>query len=272
VGIGSQIGAAIAPLIIVPIAAVYGWRTPFFVVGSFGLVWAWICYSWFQDFPGQMKSIPAEEKKMIESFRRHSDEQHLVPWKLMYFCCQWANYFFIAWMPVYLQEGRGFSENAMKVIASSLFVIGISGFLLGGASGDWLVTTKGLKKGRRMTGMVGLGTCALLFLIAAVSANNTITVACLIGANFSFSFGVMVSYAVCADIGRNNAGTITGAMNFFGQMGAFFLALIFGKIVEVTHHFDYPLYVLAIVLFIGCLLWLVIDPEKPIPFMGNKEK
>ena len=33
VGIGSQIGAAIAPLIIVPIAAVYGWRTPFFVVG-----------------------------------------------------------------------------------------------------------------------------------------------------------------------------------------------------------------------------------------------
>ena len=33
----------------------------------------------------------------------------------MYFCCQWANYFFIAWMPVYLQEGRGFSENAMKL-------------------------------------------------------------------------------------------------------------------------------------------------------------
>src|SRR4051812_24021701 len=31
VGIGSQIGAAIAPLLIVPIAAAYGWRVPFFV-------------------------------------------------------------------------------------------------------------------------------------------------------------------------------------------------------------------------------------------------
>src|SRR3954468_17847961 len=31
VGIGSQIGAAIAPLIIVPIAVSYGWRAPFFV-------------------------------------------------------------------------------------------------------------------------------------------------------------------------------------------------------------------------------------------------
>jgi hypothetical protein len=29
VGIGSQIGAAIAPLIIVPIAVAYGWRMPF---------------------------------------------------------------------------------------------------------------------------------------------------------------------------------------------------------------------------------------------------
>ena len=39
IGIGSQIGSAVAPLIIVPIAAVYGWRMPFFVIGSIGLLW-----------------------------------------------------------------------------------------------------------------------------------------------------------------------------------------------------------------------------------------
>src|SRR5258706_2712692 len=159
VGIGSQLGAAIAPLIIVPLAAVYGWRTPFFVIGFIGLLWAWICYRWFQDFPGQMKSIPVAEKKIIELSRRHSDEQHLLPWRLifmnktlwplmlMYFCCQWANYFFIAWMPVYLQEGRGFSENAMSAITSTLFIFGIAGFLAGGAAGDMLLLKKGPKKG-----------------------------------------------------------------------------------------------------------------------------
>lgn len=282
IGIGSQIGAAIAPLIIVPVASAYGWRVPFYVIGLIGVVWAWVCYSWFRDFPSQMKKVPAEERKLIESSCRHSNRQHLVPWKLifrnstlwplmlMYFCCQWANYFFIAWMPVYLQEGRRFSESSMKAITSSLFIVGICGFLVGGATGDRLLRIKGLKKGRRLTGMLGLGTCGFLFLMAAMSSDNTLTAACLIGANFSFSFGVMVSYAVCSDIGRNNAGTITGAMNFFGQMGAFSLALIFGKIVEVTHHFDYPLYVLAIVLFIGCLLWLVIDPEESIPLVENK--
>ena len=44
---------------------------------------------------------------------------------MMYFCCQWANYFFVAWMPVYLQEGRHFSENAMKMIVFTLFVAGL---------------------------------------------------------------------------------------------------------------------------------------------------
>jgi len=36
-------------------------------------------------------------------------------------------------------------------------------------------------------------------------------------------------------------------MNFFGQMGAFFLALIFGHIVQATHRFDYPVYVVGAV-------------------------
>ncbi len=277
VGIGSQIGSAIAPLIIVPIAALYGWRMPFFVIGSIGLVWAWICYEWFQDFPAQMKNISSTETQKIESSCRHDHRQRLVHWKLifrnrtlwplmfMYFCIQWANYFFIAWMPVYLQEGRGFSENSMKKITSLLFVVGIIGYLTGGVAGDWFLKRKGLKKGRRLTGMLGLGACGFFILMAAISSNNVLTVTSLIGGNFSFSFSVMVSFAVCADIGRNNTGTVTGAMNFFGQMGAFFLALIFGKIVQVTHHFDWALLLVAIVLFAGCLLWLAIDPEKPIP-------
>jgi len=277
VGIGSQIGAALAPLIIVPIAMAYGWRAPFFAVGAIGLVWVAFCYAWFRDFPAQVKAMPDAEKEFIKSECRHQEGQHLVPWKLiihnstlwplllMYFCCQWANYFFIAWMPVYLQEGRGFTENGMKQVTSMLFVVGIGGFLAGGAAGDRLLKCKGLKLGRRLTGMLGLGGCGLLLLAAALSANNTLTACCLIGANFSFSFGVMVSYAVCADIGRNNAGTVTGAMNFFGQMGAFFLALIFGQIVQATHRFDYPVYVVGAVLLLGCLLWLAIDAEKQLP-------
>lgn len=274
VGIGSQIGSAIAPLIIIPIAASYGWRMSFYVNAAIGVVWVIICYVWFRNFPSEMKKITPGELKLIEANRRFSHEHHLIPSKiilknrnlwalmLMYFCCQWANYFFVAWMPVYLLEGRHFSENEMKGIVFTLFIVGILGFLVGGVVGDLLVKRKGLRFGRRFVGMLGLGVCSLLIFLSALLPQNTIVALCLIAANGFFSFGVMVSYAVCTDIGRNNAGTVTGAMNFFGQMGAFFLAIIFGKIAHVTNNFNYPLFVVAFVMLAGCLLWLAIDPAK----------
>src|SRR5260221_11598826 len=276
VGIGSQIGAAVAPLIIVPLAVAYGWRIPFFVNAAIGIVWALICYTWFRDFPAQLKNISSRELELIETKRRYSKSHHLISWKIifrnktlwalmaMYFCCQWSNYFFVAWMPVYLQEGRHFSENEMKMITFILFVVGIIGFLAGGFVGDALVKRRGLTFGRRFVGLTGLGLCGVLIFFAAISPDPVVAGTCLIGANFGFSFGVMVSYAVCTDIGRNNAGTVTGAMNFFGQMGAFTLSVVFGKMVDTLHNFDYPLFLVAGVMITRVLPCLAIDPMRQI--------
>jgi len=282
VGIGSQIGSAIAPLVIVPIAMAYGWRMPFIVNAFIGLIWVFFCYKWFKDFPSSMKNISASELKLIETNRRFSWNQNLIPWKvifrnktvwalmLMYFCCQWSQYYFVAWMPVYLQEAKHFSENEMKIITFILFAVGISGFLLGGVTGDWLLKKRGLKFGRRATGLTGLCLCGLFIFFAAIFPNPVHAAVCLVIANGCFSFGVMVSYAVCADIGRNNTGTVTGAMNFFGQMGAFTMSLLFGKIADATRNFNYPMYMVAAVMFIGGLLWLVIDPNRQLKIEDQK--
>lgn len=274
VGIGSQIGSAIAPLIIIPLAMAYGWRMPFYVNALIGVVWVLCCYVWFKDFPAQMRNIPPAEKQYIEANRRHNPDHHRVPLKnifknptlwavmCMYFCFQWSNYFFVAWMPVYLQEGRHFTEQQTSPIIFSLFIAGIIGLLTGGFFGDWIVKKKGLKFGRRFVGITGMGMCGSMIFLAALFSQNQLSAACLIAANFFYSFAVMTSYAVCADIGRNNTGTVTGAMNFFGQMGAFFLALMFGKIADLTHSFNYPLFIVAFVTLAGCMLWLIIDPTR----------
>jgi sugar phosphate permease len=286
VGIGQQIGSAIAPLIIIPLAVAYGWRMPFFVNAAIGVVWVVICYVWFKDFPSQVKNISASEKQKIESGCRHSKQQHSVPLKfifrnrtlwtlmLMYFCFQWANYFFIAWMPVYLQEERHFSEAQAKPIISYLFIAAIAGLLLGGFLADWLVKKKGLRFGRRLIGMTGMGMCGLLILVAAVTSQNNVAAFALVAANGFYGLSVMSCFGVCSDIGRNNSGTVTGAMNFAGQMGSFFLAIVFGKIADITHNFNYPLFVVTIVLLIGCLLWLSIDPlqQLTIPLKEEKKK
>jgi sugar phosphate permease len=283
VGLGQQIGSAIAPLIITPIAIAYGWRMSFFVNGAIGIVWVLICYVWFKNSPSEMKHISAAEKLKIESGCRHQRHQHLVPWKFifknrtvlalmfMYFCFQWANYFFVAWMPVYLQEGKHFTENDAKSIISAIFIAGMVGLIIGGFVADWLVKVKGVRFGRRFVGMTGFGLCGLLILTAALLSNNNLAALSLIVANGFYGFSVMSCFGVCTDIARNNAGTVTGAMNFSGQMGAFFLAIVFGKIADVTHNFEYPLFVVACVLAVGFLMWLIIDPLQQLHIIVKEE-
>jgi len=119
--IGANAGAAIAPLIIIPLAVAYGWRVAFFVNGFIGVLWVLICYLWFRNHPSEMKKISKAEAAYIEKNRRFTDHKQPFPWKLAFknrsllalvlafYCCQWGNYFFISWMPIYLQDVCYFS-------------------------------------------------------------------------------------------------------------------------------------------------------------------
>jgi len=71
-----------------------------------------------------------------------------------------------------------------------------------------------------------------------------------------------VAFATCVDIGKQNAGTVAGSMNFAGQMGGFFITIIFGKIVNSTNNFNIPLFLIAGCLVVAALLWLKIDPTR----------
>ncbi len=276
--VGQIAGAAVAPFIVVPIAMALGWRATFFVNGIIGVVWVIVCLLWFQNNPSQMKGITEEEKNYIEKNRCITSHASRISWKNIlknrsmlalvssFFCSQWGMYFFIAWMPVYLQNGRHFSENTMKFITSIIFVPAIAACLAAGVLSDWLVKKKGLKFGRRSMGMASLGLNSLLFLIEATTQNNTVLVGCLItGFACQLILGV-AAFGVCIDIGGNHAGAVSGLMNCIGQMGAFFLAIAFGKIVDTTNSFNAPLFVISGLLLIGSLLWLLVDPTKKLVF------
>ena len=273
---GVNAGAAVAPLIVVPIAAAYGWRAPFFVNGAIGLAWVLVCFLWFRNHPSEMKNISDSEKKLIEGNRHFSNHNTAFAWGVAlknrnlfalaasFFCSQWGLYFLIAWLPVYLQQGRHFSENEMKAATSYLFFVGIIGSLLAGFAADWFVKKKGVKFSRRFIGTISLGMMGALFVIAAAAPNKAVAAVCLALGYFFFPFYATNAFAICIDIGRSKACTVVSVMNFGGQMGAFFLAILFGKIADVTHSYSAPLFVVAVVLCIGCLFALAVDPTKQI--------
>ena len=282
--IGSNAGAAIAPLIVIPIAFAYGWRATFFVNGSIGLLWVLVCFLWFRNNPSEMKGVTNDEIFFIETNRRFINHKQPFPWKVAFknrsmlalasafFCLQWAQYFFIAWMPVYLQEGKHFSENDMKMTTSYLFIIGIVGAFSAGFLSDWLVKRKGLRFGRKFIAILSFCMIGGLIFLTGVTTNNTIVIISLIAAHFFLPSNMIVSFSTCIDIGGDNAGTVAGIMNFFGQIGAFFLAIVFGKIVDITHSFNTPLFVVAGVLLTGGFLWLAVDPTKQLSFSERIDK
>jgi MFS transporter, ACS family, glucarate transporter len=282
--IGQNTGAAFAPLIIVPIAISFGWRAPFFVNGVIGLAWVIVCWIWFRNEPSEMKGISKEEINLIENNRRFVLHKEPFPWKAVlrnwriwaqlagFFCSQWGLYFFVAWMPVYLQQGRHFTENNMKLTTSGSFALGIGGALLSGIFNDWLVKKKGLAFGRRFIGTTGLGLAGIMLIMTALTSSNTIVMVCLLTCYFFYSFYAITAFCTCVDIGGSKAGTMAGIMNFAGQTGAFTLSIVFGKIVDTLHNYNTPVFLIGGLMIFGGIVWTAIDPTNKIENIGASYK
>ena len=72
------------------------------------------------------------------------------------------------------------------------------------------------------------------------------------------------SFGTCVDIGGSRAGTVSGIMNFCAQLTSFFLVTVFGKLIDASHGFSLPVYILVTSLLVCSFLWFVVDPSKPL--------
>src|SRR6187397_2148170 len=178
---GTRMGGAITPPLVVALMATFGWRHMFFMFGALGVVWAWFWWRWFRDEPSQHQDVNAAELALIE----HSDEpkeaapafkwsELLTPNLLlvygMYFTMGYTLYFNLTWLPTYLKDVRGFTlQQAGWLSAVVLFTGGVMTYV-GGKLTDILVKKYGLKVGRSM-GVVTLPIAGLLLIGAAQTEN-----------------------------------------------------------------------------------------------------
>ncbi len=269
-----RIGGALTPLLVIPLVHALGWRWAFLVLGIAGVLWAIGWYIWFRDNPAEKQGITPEEVQIIEAGRKIKHASHRISWQviirnrnvwvLMLMCHLffYAAYFFTNWSATYFQEGRGLSEDQTKNFISLSYFLGAIGCLVGGYASDLLVKKYGLKMGRRAVGITGLGLSSVFFLAAGLTEDNQLVGYLLAICVFLKDLTLPVAFAVCVDIGKQNSGTVAGSMNFAGQLGGFFITVLFGTVVQKTGNFNYPLFLIAGCLFVAALLWLKIDPTQ----------
>jgi len=278
VWMGSRLGGALAPVIVVPIQQAFGWRVSFYVFGVIGLTWAIVWYFWFRDRPRDKQGVSAEEIREIEGEAgpqiAHGHAHAGTPWRqlfskpnlwwimLMYHANAWCGFFYLTWMHIFLIKGRGFTPGELVAMSWLPFVFGALANVAGGFSSDFLAKKIGLKWGRRLLGCCGLG-LATVFLVCTIFTQGKVeTIVCLALAYGCSDFALPIAWAVCLDVGNQHAGVVTGAMNMAAQVGSFLTTVLFGYIVVAFGSYNAPLVPIAVMSLVGTLAWLKIDATR----------
>lgn len=279
--LSTRVGGAVAPQMLVRMQQGIGWRFTFGALGIVGLVWAAVWYWLFRDRPSEIRGISKQE---IEEIGETPLAEHkALPWGkvsrnsnfwlilIMYHAYCWGSYFFLSWMPTYLQSGRGFTENQMAIWATLPFILSGTANFGGGALSDFLVPRIGLRWARRSIGATGLILGGVFLALTASSTSNELAAVFL-----AIGYGCMdamlpVSWAVCLDVGGKYSGAISAAMNTSGQVGSFLSTVFFGYAVRElqarqfsdTVSYSLPLYPLAAMLLVSGICFLKIHPDRP---------
>jgi sugar phosphate permease len=275
---GSRLGAAVTPLIVAPIVAVYGWRFPYFLFGALGLVWAAGWFFYYRDTPDEHRGVNEAERDLIHSGisgpRRKTGAP--VPWKsilasptlwglcVMYSCYQWSLTVYFDWFPTYLKEHRGFTLAQMGFYASLPLLAGMLGDLLGGWLTDGLLRrTRNVTMARRAVGMAGFLIAAAASVPATLTAGPKASVAFSCLAFGALELTVAVSWAIPLDIAGDFAGSTSAVMNSCGNLVGAVAAGAIGYLVQ-AYGWNVPFLAAAALSIVGAAIYWRIDASKKI--------
>ncbi len=178
-------------------------------------------------------------------------------------CYVYVIAFFQSWLQTYLVKGRGFTEASL-VFSTLPYIVGACANGIGGMVSDLLVRKFGLKTGRRAVGVLGLGAAAI-FMAAAIAATSgvwSLTFLSLAYAGILFQQPNLS--AVCLDIGRDHAGAVFGFMNTAANAASAVSSIVFGYLVAYSGGYDAPFLPMLVLLCVGTVLWLKVDPTHPL--------
>ena len=257
----SRMGGALTPFVVIPVMTLLGWREAFYILGALGIVWAAVWYFYYRDRQPETAKETVRQPIPWRTILHHKQFWIICG---MYFFYAFGSWFFFSWFPTFMELGRGFAKSELTYAVAVPFIMSMIGNISGGYLTDRLTKKYGLKIGRKALGSTSLAVSAVcMFLAAFIPGKMAVFVF------LSLCFGIFdlmlpSAWALCIDLGKQHAGTISGAMNTAGNLGGFFCGILFGQLVQSSGNYNLPLYMIAGMLIISAALFALINPTKPI--------
>jgi len=273
----------------------YRWTFLFF--GVLGLVWAALFYRWFRDNPRLHPGVNAAELRLIGDTAEREIGHGRVPWRaflssrsvrllwLQYFCQNFSWYFYITWMPTFLQETFPHFTDIQRALAGCipLFFGGIGSFVAGLLAARLSGRLGSTAAARRTMGCVGLCGAAVMLLASvwlreaaggAAAGASLLPLASMLAvgvASFANDLAMPGSWGACMDLGGKHTGSLAGSMNMMGNFGGALPGIVVPLVLELTapeagapQSWNAAFYLFALVYAIGGIAWLFIDPVTPL--------
>ena len=179
------------------------------------------------------------------------------------FCYGWSLWVFLTWLPSYLKDARGFDLKQLALFTALPLMAGVIGDTLGGVVSDQILKRTGnLKLARRIMLIIGMGG-SLIFILPVVSVSDPITAVALLSASFFFlELTNAVLWSLPLDIAGSYAGTAGGMMNTGFGVAGMISPVAFGYLIETTGSYQVPFFVSAVLLGVGVIASLFIDPTN----------
>ncbi|MEL6107987.1 MAG: MFS transporter [Planctomycetota bacterium] len=281
---GSRLGAALTLPLISWMILQFGWRGTFLVLMGIGFVWALTWFLFFRDEPGDAGWLPQSERDFILDERQQTTVENAdsttapgirasslarssTIWLIctQYFASNFVFFFGLTWFFPRLKERYDLTGMEASLFAAVPMLCGALGCWCSGwwvdrlySSGKWILS-------RRLPAMVGFTLAAIGILGSAYAstplASSLLFSLCIFGADMTLP----PSWTTCVDIGKSNAGVVSGTMNMAGNVGSFVTSLAFPYMLAWNNDSALPyFYVAAGLNLTAVFAWLLINPSKPI--------
>jgi MFS family permease len=210
--------------------------------------------------------VNAEELRLLEGARLLTTQEGEERWYrsllarpvlilvLQYFCFSLVWYFYVTWLPSYLQEARHVTGMRAAALAMLPLFFGGIGSLVSGFAAARIP--------RRRIAFFGFLFSGLL-LFAVTRIDNTSLAMLAMGlASFCSDLTMPISWNACVEIGRRNTATLSGAMNMFGNFAGFVAPVISGLILSrFAGGWDVLLYLMVASSLVAAACWMFLDPS-----------
>jgi MFS family permease len=271
-------GGAFTPLLALFLLTHVTWRQAFSIIGAVGVVWAFFFYRWYRDNPRDHQSVNAAELALLAGAERTASGHGNVPWGrflrsgtvwllwAQYFCLSWGWYFYITWLPTYLQQGRHLAIQQGAVLAGlPLFFGGIGSFTCGMVLPTVARFCGGMKTARRLMAILGFTGASAMLVLSSRLSDPVWAMFAMALSSFANDFVMPPAWSACMDIGGKYAGTLSGSMNMMGNLAGFLAPMAVGYILTFTdQNWNLTLYISAAIYFLGTFCWMFLDPVKPL--------